>query len=194
MPAEPQDEAPLTLTVREGHPVQLSGRQLADMTPAELARHYKVGRGSGEAAHPHCNCSCKQPCPSMHVEVMPLQISEHWVAGVPSPAGVRERAGGDPGGKRQPHGAAHAGKHAGRCTMLGWASHRHPLTSAVRQIRHPQRSCAAHLLVVPLARPCSGRRTACAAWLTRCACWRRVPRTATPRAPSTLRSRRWAAL
>lgn len=32
----------LTLTVRDGHPVQLSGRELADMTPAELAKHYKV--------------------------------------------------------------------------------------------------------------------------------------------------------
>lgn len=32
----------LTLTVRDGHPVQLSGRELHDMTPAELAKHYKV--------------------------------------------------------------------------------------------------------------------------------------------------------
>jgi hypothetical protein len=37
-------EEGLTLTVREGHPVQLGPRQLADMTPAELARHYKVRR------------------------------------------------------------------------------------------------------------------------------------------------------
>lgn len=32
----------LTLTVRDGHPVQLSGRELHDMTPAELAKHYKA--------------------------------------------------------------------------------------------------------------------------------------------------------
>jgi hypothetical protein len=32
----------LTLTVREGHPVQLSARELQDMTPAELAKHYKA--------------------------------------------------------------------------------------------------------------------------------------------------------
>ncbi|EFN51260.1 expressed protein [Chlorella variabilis] len=32
----------LTLTVRQGHPVHLTARQLADMTPAELARHYKA--------------------------------------------------------------------------------------------------------------------------------------------------------
>ena len=37
----------LTLTVREGHPVLLTGRELADMTPAELARLYKVGAGLG---------------------------------------------------------------------------------------------------------------------------------------------------
>lgn len=33
----------LTLTVREGHPVQLTARELADLTPAELAKYYKVG-------------------------------------------------------------------------------------------------------------------------------------------------------
>ncbi|KAL4422839.1 hypothetical protein ABPG75_009036 [Micractinium tetrahymenae] len=32
----------LTLTVREGHPVQLTARELADMTPAELAKYYKA--------------------------------------------------------------------------------------------------------------------------------------------------------
>lgn len=35
-------EEALTLTVREGHPVQLTGHELADMTPAELAKYYKV--------------------------------------------------------------------------------------------------------------------------------------------------------
>lgn len=37
----------LTLTVKEGHPVQLTARELADMTPAELAKYYKVGAGRG---------------------------------------------------------------------------------------------------------------------------------------------------
>ncbi|KAI3430540.1 hypothetical protein D9Q98_005133 [Chlorella vulgaris] len=32
----------LTLTVRQGQPLVLGGRELADMTPAELARHYKA--------------------------------------------------------------------------------------------------------------------------------------------------------
>nr|QLC27631.1 bZIP transcription factor 5 [Chlorella sp. HS2] len=32
----------LTLTVKEGHPVQLTARELADMTPAELAKYYKA--------------------------------------------------------------------------------------------------------------------------------------------------------
>lgn len=41
LPAVSFDDA-LTLTVREGQPVQLSARELADMTPAELAKYYKA--------------------------------------------------------------------------------------------------------------------------------------------------------
>lgn len=35
-------EETLTLTVREGHPVQLTAQELGDMTPAELAKFYKA--------------------------------------------------------------------------------------------------------------------------------------------------------